>query len=522
MFQVPESIEVVQMTEYPVESSAEVVVDLNEKKTIRVLHVDDEDSLLKVAKQCLEMQGSFQVDTASSADEAIEKMKKEKYDIILSDYQMPGKNGLEFLKELRTNGNRTPFVMFTGKGREEIVIKALNLGADHYVNKNGDPETVYFELTHCLHSAVKKRAVEAKAAETAQRLQTINQNAAEGISYVNPEENFVYVNHAFADILGCKEDQLVGMNMRRFVDEEGWSKIKSETERRRKGKAGRYDLVFHRTDGTTRNVQISGSPLFDSDGGFAGTVSIVLDITDRKKVEQRLREPEDMLASIFDAAADGIAYVDTSGKTIAANRRLVEMLGHTLDDTIGGNFLKHDRIDPKDLPRVSKAMEEAVTTAEPARNFEVTLIRKDGSRIPTEINTGIVKKDGKVAGIIAAVRDVTERKKKEIALRESEEKYKDLFESAMDVILTLDLKGNVTAVNSSILRFGYKKEDLVGKSILDFVSKEHWPTIMRDFSQVIQGEPAKNETEIVVPTGKILVEYHARAILKESNVLECK
>jgi DNA-binding NtrC family response regulator len=70
------------MTEYAAESHAEVVVDLNEKKPMRVLHVDDEPGLLNIAKQCLEMQGPFQVDTASSAEEALEKVKKESYDAV--------------------------------------------------------------------------------------------------------------------------------------------------------------------------------------------------------------------------------------------------------------------------------------------------------------------------------------------------------------------------------------------------------------------------------------------------------
>lgn len=127
------------ITERSVESMAEVVIDLKEKKPIRVLHVDDEPCLLKIARQCLEMEGQFHVDTASSVEQALEKIKKESYGAIISDYQMPGKDGLEFLKELGESGNDIPFIIFTGKGREELVIKALNLGADHYVNKKATP-----------------------------------------------------------------------------------------------------------------------------------------------------------------------------------------------------------------------------------------------------------------------------------------------------------------------------------------------------------------------------------------------
>src|SRR3972149_47903 len=126
------------MGESTLESSSAVLLDSTEKALIRVLHVDDDPSFLKAAKQCLEIQNSFQVDMAYSVEEALEKMKENTYDAVISDYMMPEKDGLEFLKELRENRNDIPFIMFTGKGREEVAIRALNLGADQYLNKNGN------------------------------------------------------------------------------------------------------------------------------------------------------------------------------------------------------------------------------------------------------------------------------------------------------------------------------------------------------------------------------------------------
>jgi CheY-like chemotaxis protein len=106
------------MVEPVVQSAAEIVVDSTEKSKIRVLHVDDEPALLKVAKQCLELQGPFQVDTAASVEEALNQLKEKEYDVLVSDYLMPGKDGLEFLEELRKSGNSIPFILFTWKGRD--------------------------------------------------------------------------------------------------------------------------------------------------------------------------------------------------------------------------------------------------------------------------------------------------------------------------------------------------------------------------------------------------------------------
>jgi CheY-like chemotaxis protein len=93
---------------------------------IRALYVDDEEVLLDVGKFFLELSGNIAVDTAVSAKEAENAIGATRYDAVVCDYQMPMMNGIDFLKRLRSQGNQIPFILFTGRGREEIVIEALN------------------------------------------------------------------------------------------------------------------------------------------------------------------------------------------------------------------------------------------------------------------------------------------------------------------------------------------------------------------------------------------------------------
>jgi len=152
-----------------VESLPGAIVDLTEETLIRVLHVDDDSDFLNTAKQILEMQSSFQVETARSVEEAKDKMKEKTFDVIASDYVMPGENGFDFLKELRDSGSNIPFIIFTGKGREEAAIKALNLVADRYFNKLGHPETVYGELAHGIKTTVKSKEAEQALKESEEK-----------------------------------------------------------------------------------------------------------------------------------------------------------------------------------------------------------------------------------------------------------------------------------------------------------------------------------------------------------------
>jgi DNA-binding NarL/FixJ family response regulator len=134
----------------------------NNKSVIRVLHVDDDSSILEISKQILMDMCNFDIDHACCVDEAFKKLSTGQYDVVISDYEMPQKDGIQFLKELRERKSEIPFVLFTGKGREEVIIKALNLGADRYINKNGDPETVYFELAHAIDVTVEQKRLSRK------------------------------------------------------------------------------------------------------------------------------------------------------------------------------------------------------------------------------------------------------------------------------------------------------------------------------------------------------------------------
>ena len=142
---------------------------------ISVLYVDDETSLLDVTKIYIEHTGEFSVDTTPSARTALTIMDKRMYDAVISDYQMPDMDGIEFLKKVRSSGNSIPFIIFTGKGREEVVIEALNAGADFYLQKGGDPRSQFTELAHKIRQAVQQRSAAMRIRDLEQReMDTLN------------------------------------------------------------------------------------------------------------------------------------------------------------------------------------------------------------------------------------------------------------------------------------------------------------------------------------------------------------
>jgi DNA-binding response OmpR family regulator len=117
---------------------------------IVILYVDNNPVLLDSGKRFLEREKDIQVDTAVTAGEALERMKKVSYDAIISDYDLPETDGIRFLRIVREKSPRLPFIIFTGTSREQIVIEALNNGADYYIKKGDDPESQFAELSHSI------------------------------------------------------------------------------------------------------------------------------------------------------------------------------------------------------------------------------------------------------------------------------------------------------------------------------------------------------------------------------------
>lgn len=139
---------------------------------IRVLHVEDSVGDLELTRLFLKRKGynNFKITPVLSAERALEMLERENFDVILSDYKMPGMNGLEFLEELRKKGNDIPFIIFTGKGEEKVAVEALNKGANRYINKDGSPAVSIEALAQHIQELVEERRKEKESSNVLPKL----------------------------------------------------------------------------------------------------------------------------------------------------------------------------------------------------------------------------------------------------------------------------------------------------------------------------------------------------------------
>jgi PAS domain S-box-containing protein len=256
---------------------------------IDILYVDDDLDFLEITKRMVEKSGEISIETASSADSALAMMEDHSYDAIVSDYQMPRTDGIEFLKLLRKSGNTTPFIIFTGRGREEIVIQAYDNGADFYVQKGGDLNAQFRELKHKIVQAVRIHKAETALRESEERYRSVVENATEGIVVVQ-DELLVYANPRALAMVQAGPDEVWGKHFASFIHP-GDVPLVIERYHQRQGGGTvpkTYDFRIAGKEGLITWVQASA--VLIPWNRRPATLALLTDITERKVRENSVHQ----------------------------------------------------------------------------------------------------------------------------------------------------------------------------------------------------------------------------------------
>lgn len=177
---------------------------------ISVLFIDDEPALLEITKLFLERSGELAVETCRSAIEALEILKSRSFDAIVCDYEMPLMDGIVLLKILRAEGDTTPFIVFTGKGREHVVVEALNNRADFYLSKGQDPKAQFRELDRMIRQAISRRAAEESLTTADRQLADIVAHLPDATFAIDREGRIISWNRAMEDLTEIPSGRVVG------------------------------------------------------------------------------------------------------------------------------------------------------------------------------------------------------------------------------------------------------------------------------------------------------------------------
>jgi PAS domain S-box-containing protein len=215
-----------------------------------------------------------------------------------------------------------------------------------------------------------------------------------------------------------------------------------------------------------------------------------------------------------------LVAIDAEQRVGLINKKGCEILGYNEDGIVAKNWF--DNFLPKRIKEEVKGVFNKLLCgeADAPEYYENPVLTKNGAeRLIAWHNTVLRDDKGKVIATLGSGEDITERRRSEEALRESEEKYRDLFENAREAIVTLDLKGNITDVNKLIEEYGFKRDQFIGKSHFDFIAEKYRDNSFKEFKKLTRGTPVEGEVEIITPKGNVVVEYRNNPIRRGEQIV---
>jgi PAS domain S-box-containing protein len=394
--------------------------------------VDDEPDFAELTATFLERQDApFTVETARGGREGMDRLAEGEYDCVVSDYDMPGWNGIEFLEAVREEYPALPFVLFTGKGSEEVASRAISAGVSDYLQKDTGSEQ-YELLANRITNHVERTRTQRKLEERESHLRQAQAVSRLGSWETDIRNDEIYWSDEVYEIFGIDDETLIDHEQfLEYVHPEDRADVDERWEAALEGEE--YD-VEHRIvtgDGETRWVRERAEVTFDGDGVPVNALGVVQDITERKERERRLKLASSRLRALFEESPDMINFHDAEGDILKPNPRLCKRTGYDERELTGMSVWELDgEIDPERAKEIWSEM-----TPGDRRKLESVYRHRDGSTFPVEIHLRCLR-SGRTdeERFVVISRDVSDRNRRKRELERRREHVETFLDALADDI----------------------------------------------------------------------------------------
>ena len=466
------------------------IVDVNEA-TVRMSGYSQKEEI--IGRSSLE----FVVEKERShAIEDMTRQVSEGRGADLSSYTMIDKNGKEFAGEV---------------------------SATILPDSNGHPAG-YIAV---VRDVTERRQIEGALRESEEKLRLTFESIQDGIILIDLDGKVVDVNEATVRMGGYRhKDQVIGRNAFEWIAPKDRSIVMDDLKDRIEGHPKeKMEYSIHPADGRPFEAELTASMLRDEGGNPTGYIAVIRDISERKKTEDALRESEKRYRLVAENVSDVIWIMDMNAKYLYISPSVERMRGYTPEEMLA--MPGQDFVTPESAGLILKALSEEMTLemsgkADPhrVRTLEMESKNKDGATLWQEVKITFMRdQEGKPIGFLGVSRDIDERKRTEEALKESEQKYKDLVEQERDVIFSIDADGRFTSINTAVTSWGYMPEEIVGQHYSMFLPHDLMNKLVADLTQ-----PLMKDGEIVAEAMGLdrdgnwrPIEFSAMLIMKDDK-----
>jgi PAS domain S-box-containing protein len=404
--------------------------------------VDDEMAFLEVATHFLQKVGGFEVHCATSVRSAKEMLSKDAFDVVVSDYQMPETDGIEFLKLLRAGGSQIPFILFTGKGREDVVIEALNQGADFYLQKGGDIRSQFHELAGMISQAVEGTRASTQLVESQERFRRLADSISDALVAMDDDLRITFWNNAAKEVIGIDSHDAIGRSALDLVPEIRDSHFGVELKAARESRYMRTTTWEISRAGRRRSFDVRIYP------GEEGLLVVARDTTDTRAAARMLEESEDRYKSLVESLPDAI-IVFSIDRIVYANPAAVRIYGGDDESDLVGKRI-FDLIPPEYAAETADRIRKMHEVENPLPSRIMKVYTKSGDTLDMEVSSTPITYSGKMA-VQTVLRDVTERRKTEQRMRVHQNELKTILDSVPAMIVYQDREGRLISANKSFV-----------------------------------------------------------------------
>ncbi len=484
--------------------------------SIQVLHVDDDQDFAELVATFLEREDErIEVHTATGGDEALTLLEQVEFDCLVSDFDMPGRNGIELLESVREDYAELPYILFTGKGSEEIAGEAISAGVTDYLQKAGSTEQ-YTILANRIMNAVEQFRSRREIERSEARLRKVVDSLPHLLYVVDENGKYLLANQALADFHNTTVDEIEGSRVEEMLPdsivERFYDDLSTVFEA---DELVRYpDIEITDASGVKLMLQPRLVPFDYGESDTRTALGFSMDITERRKQEARVDETNQWYSQLLDHVSDYVMVVDDAGEIDYISPSIEHVMGYTPKEIEGQSAFEFVHED--DREKAAAAFMD--TFEEPGRELTVEFRawHSDGSVRWLEVKGTNLLDDPIIQGIIVNARDVTERKLREHQLRRQERRYQAVFNDPNILVGLLDTDGAVIDINETAMEYiDVSKDELVGEPFWEtpwFERPEGITEQVKDWiSRAVEGEYVEFEADLVRQSGE---EYSIEGVFR--------